>query len=96
MRNRVADRLYRVEPEDALLVTAHHTPTIRPITLGILHIIVSTAVRLPDIDLDVWNRITLHVFHRAGNETGFSIWVVRDGVAIGQRLGLVGMEGPED
>ena len=65
MRNRIWHGRNRMKPENPILPTPHHTPTIRRIPPGILHVVVPRGIRLPDIDLDVGDGVPVRVAQRA-------------------------------
>lgn len=96
MRNRIADRHDRVEPESAFLIARHDTAPIGAIVLRILYIVVPAAVRLPDVDFDALDRRPGRVFDGAEHKAGLAFGVRRDVAAGGDDLGFVAVEWPED
>ena len=96
VRNRIRHRHNRFEPEHPGIIAVHHGSLIRSFSTRVLHIIESFAVRFPDIDLDSADRLASSVFEGAEDETGLAVRVVGDHRAVGEGLGLVGMEGAED
>lgn len=57
-----------MEPEKAVLVAAYDTSPIRLDPSGMLHIIMTCGVRLPDIDLDVGDGPAMCILQGADNK----------------------------
>lgn len=93
MRNGVWHRRNSMEPKHPLPIRSHNTPTIRPLTPRILHIIMARRVRLPDIDLNALNRPAFRITERAHSQQRLALWIVRHGVSRGHFLGIVRVEG---
>ena len=85
-----------LEPEDAVTVTAHDTTAVRTVTIRMLHIIVTRGIRLPDINLHILDRLTIHVLQCADNKKRLAFSIVRHQIALGHLLSLVGVEWSED
>lgn len=85
VRNGVAHGLDALEPEAALIVRHHDAPLGRLVAVGVLHIIVSATVRLPNVNMDPGNRIPGRVLDRANCKHRLALGVgcharsVRDG-----------------
>ncbi len=92
----VGHRHNRLKPENAVLVTAHDTPTIRAVVVSMLDVIMACGVSLPDIDLATLDRLPGGVFESADDETWFAFGVGGDGGSIGEVLGFVGVKWTED
>lgn len=54
-----------LEPKDSLLVAMHHSSLIWTFPSWILNIVFAAGICLPDVDLDVVNRLAVGVFDRA-------------------------------
>ena len=76
VRNRIRNRDNSLEPKYTIRITPHHTSAIRTLPVRVLDIIMSRAIRLPDIDLNALNRIPLLILDCADNETGLAFFVV--------------------
>ena len=74
----------------------HHSSLVRLLATFVLHIVLSIAVRFPDVDLHSFYWVSFCVFHGADYETWFALGVVCDLGSIGFGDGIVCMEGPED
>jgi hypothetical protein len=61
----VAHGLYGFEPEQPVFVTLHDASLARHFAASMLYIIVSRAVRFPDVDLHSLYRLAARVFHGA-------------------------------
>lgn len=96
VRNRIRHRHDRLEPEQPLLVTVHHRPLIWPFSSGILYIVETFAVCLPDIDLDTFDGLALGIFDGAEDEAGFAVGVVCYLGTVWRDFCFVGVEGSED
>ena len=96
MWNRIRHRHNRREPEQPLLITLHHSPLIRPFASGILHIVKSLTIRLPNINLDVLNRLPIGILDRTEHEARLPVRIVCYLGAIGAILGLMRVEGSEN
>lgn len=95
MRNRIRHRRNSSKPEHTLLIRAHHTPSIRLVSSRILHIIVARGIRLPDINLDILDRLPLHILQRAHNQQRLALRIMRHGVSGRHLLGIVRVERAE-
>lgn len=96
MGNGVWYRRNGLEPKYAALIRSHNTATIRLVSTRILHIIMASTIRLPDINLHIINRPTLHVLQCANHEQGFTLGIMRHGFTGWHLLRIVGMEGTQD
>ena len=96
MRDWIRYRLNGLEPQRPVGVALHHAAAVRLLAIRILHIVVAGGVGFPDVDFDVGDRRAVDVFHRDQDEAGLAQGVVRDRVAVGERFGVVGVEGTED
>lgn len=96
MRNRIRHRRDGLEPKHSLPVTPHDTPSIRSLTVRMLHIIPSRRVRLPDINLGVLHGVPCRVADRADHEQRLAFCIARHVLARFQFLGFVCVEGAED
>jgi hypothetical protein len=65
-----------LEPEDAVVVTLHNSSAIRTVSFCILNIVEALAIRLPDIDLDVVDRLSGSVFDGTEDQARLAIGVV--------------------
>jgi hypothetical protein len=61
-----------------------------------LHVIMPGAVRLPDIDLDPFDRVSLNIFNGADNETWLAFGVMGNQLAVRDCLCFMRVEGSED
>lgn len=93
MGNRVRHGRDSMEPENTLLIRAHNAAPIGPLAPCILHIIVARGIGLPDINLDVLDRLALGITQITYDQQGLALGVVRHGVTGGHLLGIVGVEG---
>lgn len=84
-----------LEPEDAAVVAADDAAAVGAVAAGILHVVVTGGVGLPDIDLDALDGVTVGVAQGADDEQRLALGVVRHGLAVGHFLGVVGVEGAE-
>jgi hypothetical protein len=84
------------EPELSIFITLHDTSSIWPIAVGVLDVIMSRGVGLPDIDFDVFNWISVDVFYCANDEAWLTLWVMGDSIAAREDFSFVGVEGAED
>ena len=68
--NGVADGFNTLEPEEALFVAEHDATLAGSLLVAsrVLYVVVATAVRLPNVDLDVADRLARDVFHGADAE----------------------------
>ena len=85
-----------MEPKYTLIITLHHRPAIRSISIRILHIIETFGVGFPYVNLYTVDGFAGCVFDCAEDETGFSLGIVGDATAIGGGLSFLGVEGTED
>lgn len=76
VRNWVRHGHNRLEPKNSLLVTVHHAPPIRALPITMLHIVMTGAIRFPDINLHPFNRVSFYVLDCAENETWFALGIV--------------------
>lgn len=96
VRNRIRHRHNSFEPEYTLCVATHDASSIRPVMAGVLDVVVPCRVSFPDVDLAAFDRLAGRVLECAEDETWLAGGVGRDGRAIRQVLGFVGVEGSED
>ena len=94
--NRVRHWHDRLEPEDSVLVTMHHSSLVRLLAAFVLHIVFSIAVRFPDVDLHSFYWLSFCVFDGADHETWLALGVVCDLSTIGFGDGVVRVEWPKD
>lgn len=95
MRNRVGDGRNSLEPEHTFLVGGHDASTIGPIPPGILHIIMAGGIRLPDIDLHVFDGLPVGIFDGADDEEGLAGGIVADAGPGDEGRGVVRVEWTE-
>ena len=95
VRDGVAHGLEALEPEAPRLVAHHDAPLARALALGVLHVVVPRAVRLPNVHLDAGHRLPSHVLDRAHGQHRLPGRVRRHGAPVGQHRGVVRVEGPE-
>jgi hypothetical protein len=62
MRNGIADGQDTLEPEPAISAADHDAPLGRLAAVGMLHIVMARAVRLPYVDLDPLDGVAFRVF----------------------------------
>jgi len=74
----------------------HHSSLIRLLATFVLHIVLSIAVRFPDVDLHSFYWVPFCVFHGADYETWLAFGVVCDLGAVGFGDSIVCVERPED
>jgi hypothetical protein len=97
MWNGIWYRYDGMEPEHAHFVAMYHSPAIclTPSVI-ILHIVLAVAVRLPDIDLDAFNRLTRRRLDGTEHEKRLAVGVGRDREAILISGSIVCMERAKD
>ena len=95
IRNRVRYWHDRLEPKDSLRITVHHSSLVRLLATFVLHIVLSVAVRFPDVDLHSFYWLSFRVLHSADHETRLTFGVVCDLGTIGFGYGIVCVEGSE-
>jgi hypothetical protein len=96
MRNRIWHRHDGLEPESSLLVSSHHTSPIHALSLVLLHIIMTCAVRLPDIDLNVRDGVPSDILDAAEDQAWLAGWVAGHQFPVSYRRCFVGVEGAEN
>lgn len=96
MGNGVADGLDAFKPEHALFVRDHDAALAGLVPALVLNVVVAAAIRLPDVDLDAGDRVTVAVLNSAQAEERLSLRVVGHLGAIAQRGGIVGVERSEN
>ena len=96
VRDRICHGHDGLEPEDALGVAGHDAAAVGPGVVGVLHVVVARGVGLPDVDLAAGDGVAGRVFEGAEHEARLAGGVGGDGGAIGQVLGFVRVEGPQD
>ena len=62
VRDGIRDWHDGLEPKDAVIVTLHDSSAIGTVSFCILNIVEAFAVRLPDIDLDIFDGLSGGVF----------------------------------
>jgi len=95
IRNGIADWLDPLKPEPTLLIANHHTPFAGGIPIGVLHVVVPRAVRLPDVDGHARDGVALGVFDGAESEHGLAFGVRGHGGTIFEEWCVVRVEGAE-
>ena len=90
--DRIGNRNNRIEPENAALVGSQHGPSVRTISLCILHIVVAGRIRLPDINLHVGNGLPRGVLDRAKHQKRLPFGIAVDKVAMLHVLGFIGVK----
>lgn len=96
MGDGVWDRHDGLEPEDAVGIAPHDDPAVRALSIGVLHVVEAFAVRLPNVDFDVFYRVAGRVLDGAKNQAWLPVRIVRDGAAVYLVLGLERVEWSED
>ena len=96
IRDRVRHWHDRLEPKDSFIITMHHSSLVRLLATFVLHIVLSIAVRFPNVDLHSFYWLPFCVLHGANHETRLTFGVVCDLGTIGFGYGIVCVEGPED
>lgn len=81
--NRVWYWYDRLEPKDTLFVTMHHSSLVRLLAAFILHIVLSIAVRFPNIDLYTFYWLSFCILHSAYHETWLAFRIMRNLGAVG-------------
>ena len=76
MWNWIRHRHNRLKPENSLLITIHHASPIGALPITVLHIVMAGAIRLPDVNLHSFNRISFYILDCAKNETWFAFGIV--------------------
>ena len=82
-------------PKHTLLITPHDTPAIRPVPTLMLHIVKPGRIRLPDIDLDARDRLSLLIAHIADNQQRLTFLVVAHQITMLQILGVMCVKGSQ-
>lgn len=93
--HRVIHRPDAIDEEPPILVRVELPATVRPVPLGVLHVVLAVPVRLPDVEQRARDRLPAQVADRATDEHGLARVRGRDGVAVLEEVGLV-VEGPQD
>lgn len=96
MRNRVWHRNNSIEPKYTVFITLHHTSAIWSLPICVLHVVMSCAICLPDIDLHTLNRISVHVLHGADYQTGLAFRIMRHVIAICHIFCFMSVEWPKN
>jgi len=96
VRNRIRYRHDSLEPEFTLLIATQYCSSFRRRPVGVLHVIKTLAVSLPDIDFGVRDRRASRVAHAAENQTRLALRIVRDRAAVCFGFGVVRVERSED
>lgn len=91
----VGHGLDALEPDAAVLVGDHDAALRRPFAGRVLHVIMTFAVRLPDVDLDAGHGLACLVHDAAQRQHGLAVGVARHGRAVAQRGGVVRVERPQ-
>lgn len=81
-----------LEPKITVLIRHHHTPTIRPIMIWTLNVIVTCRIRFPDIDLDARNGLASDILDSANNQHGISFGVMGDQITVILVLGFMSVK----
>jgi hypothetical protein len=87
---------YCLEPEDPLRIAMHHSSLVRLLAAFVLHVVLSVAVSLPDVDFDAFDRLAFGVFDGADYQAGLTVGVVGDLSAVRLRNRVVRVEGAEN
>ena len=93
VRDRVRNWDNCFEPEDPLSIAVHHSSLVRLLLALVLHIVLSVAVGLPDVDFDAFDRLAFGVFDCADYQAGLAVGVVGDLSTVWLRNGVVSVEG---
>lgn len=96
VRDRVAYGLDALEPEAALRVRHHDASLGRLIAACVLHVVVSAAVCLPDVDLDPGNGVPRGVLDCAERDHRLALRVRRHARPVGDGGRIVCVEGAQD
>lgn len=96
MGNRIAHGLNPLEHKPAILIRNHDRALRRLIAVRVLHVIVAAAVRLPNVDFDALDRVALLVLDGAHGQHRHAFRVRGQAGAVGDRRGVVRVEGPQD
>lgn len=94
--NRVRHGYNTPEPKHSVFIALHDASPVGAISFRMLHVVHARAVRLPDVDLDSFDRLSLHVFKGAEHEEGLAIRVMCHQVAVRHIFCFMGMERAED
>lgn len=94
--DRVADRLDASEPEAALVVRDHDAALAGAVLVAVLHVVVAARVRLPNVHLDAGQRVPIAVLDGADGQHRLALGVRRHALPVGQRRGVVRVEGTQD
>lgn len=92
VRDRIRNRYNGLEPKCACRIAFHNTPTIRAVSFVVLNIVMTCRVRLPYINSDSFDWVSLHVFHSTNNYAWLAFGVGRQSFAIGYCFCVVGVE----
>ena len=96
MWNRVRHRHNRLEPEYAVGVATHDAPSVGPIVVSMLHVVVAGRVGFPDVDFAAFYGLAGRVLEGAEHETWLASCVGGDGGAVWKILGFVSVKRAKD
>jgi hypothetical protein len=74
----------------------HHSSLVRLLAAFVLHVVLSVAVSLPDVDFDAFDWLAFGVFDGADYQAGLTVGVVGDLSAVRLRNRVVRVEGAEN
>ena len=83
-------------PKVAVPVAPHHASPIRALAVRILHVVMSTRVRLPNVDLDVRDRRAVDALDTADAQQLLALRIGRHDAAVVDGVDLVRVDGAED
>lgn len=92
MRNRIGDRSDSFEPKVSFLIAVHDCSTIRTLSIRVLYVVKTRAISLPDVNLDIRNRLSYGVFDSTNDQAGLAISILGDSITDGHSLGFVCMK----
>ena len=77
MRDRIWNRVDGLEPEHTILVALDNASAIRDLSIFILGVVMTTRVRLPDVNHDPFDRSALGIFYGTEHQQRFAFGIVR-------------------
>ena len=96
VRDRIRYRYNGLKPKHAFFVAGHDAAAVRPIVVSMLHVVVARGVGFPDVDFAARDGFAGHVFEGAEHKAWLAGGIGGNGSAVGEILGFVRVEGPED
>lgn len=77
MRDRIWNGVDGLEPEHAILVALDNASAIRDLSIFILGVVMTTRVRLPDVNRDPFDWLALGIFYGTEHQQKLTFGVVR-------------------